>query len=672
MRERRVEWAALAAVALAVTLALHRPLWPQLGHAIPGEAGTDVFRAHWSVWLTGAEFPSWPFSTERVNFPRGVDWIPFPAVTLWVLSPLTALLGPDLMFPLMIALHTAAAVGGGWLLARALGAGLGGAAVAGAMTATMPILGGALRDGTLEVLTVGWMPAVLAAMIYTCRGSLRWGIATGLLYLCMCMESVYQGSFMAPAVVACLFTLRSRRGVAAAGLSGVVVALGAAGIYWVFKDTLGNIQQVMGDAGDDLYALQKDNAATLVGLKAMALSPGSEGWMVGKIYAPPLAWWVAAGAGAVLSARRTWWVALLALFFTGLAILHPAVYGWYDTPIGEVVRFPRRYMAAAGVMMAALAGVGLSPLRRWPKVEIVAGLGLAAWLGAWGAHAGGFVRAYPLVKLPEVAFADAIAEDTEDAAALLVPLEVPGDPSSHRDQAPVFANLSSDIASADHLYLQTRMNKRAWYAPSLLTLSKRERCGERLHKNLSDLAFGAVGQIIPPSSTLQPADYANEITWLLGEGFKYVVFDKERFLGEAEPWVALLMDAWSVEVKEYGDGSGVVVYRLYDERPERTDPPCSEGAGADDPGGASGTGQPISGNLVGLDGVHGKIEVIVTVGGKQVSCDVRQGDRSFICPDVYAINHMWVKIDGVVRQVKRPPELVGATILVLPEGTEPQ
>ena len=661
MTNRRPEIPIVLAAALACALALHWPLWSALGDAIPGEAGSDAYRAHWSVWLTGMEWP-WPFSSERINFPEGVDWIPFPAISLWLFGPFSRLLGPDLALPALIGLHSAWAVIGGWMLVRALGGGLGGGLVAGAVMATQPILGGALRDGTLEVLTAGWMPATLAAMVLACKGSWRWGVAAGLLYLCCCLESVYQGSFMALAVILALLTIRGRSGLLGAAAAGLTVALGAGLIYLSFRGVIDNIQAVMSGAGDDLDVLRRGNGATVAGLVDMARTPGAYGWIVGSLYAPPAAWWIAGAAGALLSLRRSWWLALLGAAFTLLAVGHSAVAPWDHSPLGEVVRFPRRYMAAAGMAIGACAGLGLTYLRRWPKIELLAGVGLAIYLGLWGAHAGGFVSAYPLVSLPDVAFAEAIAADPEDCAVLLVPLEIPGTPGGQRDEAPVFAELSRDIASSDHLYLQTRLGKSAWYAPSLLTLHKRDKASARVAKNLNDLAFASAGNPIPASAQVVASEYEAELSWLMGQGLKYVAVDAARYTEEARPWLEDFEATWSVETTRYGeDGTGVVVYRLYGERPELV------GAPETTTGGAHTGGQPFNGNVIIPPELTGEAAVIAQVGTRNQRCPIRPGDRSFSCRGVFAVTAVWVEIDGRRYDVKRPAgSLAGVTLEVLP------
>ena len=54
MMSRKQE--ALLASGLGILLAcmLHGPLLAALGGSLPGEAASDVFRAHWTAWLMAA------------------------------------------------------------------------------------------------------------------------------------------------------------------------------------------------------------------------------------------------------------------------------------------------------------------------------------------------------------------------------------------------------------------------------------------------------------------------------------------------------------------------------------------------------------------------------------------------------------------------------------------
>ena len=574
MSSRRLGAAVAGLGGVALTWWLHRPLWAELGARLPGEAGSDIFRAHWSLWLAARHWPDWPMPTQLAAFPSGADVAPFPGVTLWLAGPLVQAVGPDVALPLVVAVHVLFAfVAAAWCAGQ-LGARAGGRLLAGALFATQPVLGGALRDGTLEMLAAGWMPLVLGAVIAVAAGRLRWIPVAALAYLATCLESVYLASFTALAVLFALTTVRSRRGLIALAVTGVLVAVGALGLVEVFGPVLDHVRGAMANAGDELGTLRGENAAQLGLLTELALDPGSRGWQVGFLWAPPLAHWVAFGLG-VFALRKHAWLAVLGALALALAADHEAVQLWVDSPLGEVVRFPRRYVLLTGLAFALLAGVGLRVVPK--RAELVVGVLAAAYVAGWGAHAGGWVNGYPSVELPELTFAQVLAADSEDAAVLIVPYELPGAPEQQRNEAPVFASLGDDLASSDLLYLQTRVDKGSLYAPALLTLAPREGVELSLPKNLNDLAFASVGQDVPGSAKQDADAYRYELAWLTGEGLKYVVVDEARYGEDELGWLEVALKPWTLEKTRYADGTGVLVYRLYFERPARTDPPKERG-----------------------------------------------------------------------------------------------
>ncbi len=635
-----------ALVAGAVVVLLHRSLLSSLGSALPGEAASDVFRAHWSLWLVAEELPRWPFATGLVGFPSGVELLPFPAVSLVVWAPVTWLLGPDLAHPLLVMAYTALAVWGGSVLVRALGGSPAGGLLAGVLLATQPILGGALRDGTLEMLAIGWLPLQLTAMVLAVRGSWRAGLVAGGLFLLVSLESVYYGCFAALASLGALSLIRDRRGLLAAGLSGVVVAVGAALLAWVFADVYAGVSVAVAGLDQDLETVRSSNAADVELMKQLALSPGSRGWRVSDLWSPPAAHWGVFGLGCLVALRRQAWLAVLAVLTLLMALDHDWVQLWTDSAIGEVIRFPRRYLAAMAVFASAGAGLALSLLRRWPRVELVVAVGLGSYLALWGAHAGGYVRAYPLVSLPDLAFAEAIAEDGEDCAVLFAPLELPGGEDQTRKDAPVFASLSSDLASAELLFFQTRMEKAAFTAPDLLTLSRRAGQRSRFAKIAIDLAFASTGQQVPGSAKQPAIAYEQEFEWLLGEGLKYLVVDLARYSGEERDLLLGAVEGFVVDSTDFDDGTGIRVLQLYEERPGTAEAPAGSVDVVPDAGQQK-TG--FAGRVINARKLHsGPMVVALDVGGTQVTCPVKPEDGSFSCPDeIYGWRGVVVRVGSM-------------------------
>ncbi len=678
MRTRLPEIALVVGISLLMALFLHRDLLAGWGTLLPGEPGSDIYRAHWSAWLVAAELPGWPFHTERVHFPAGVDLLPFPALSLVGIAPLTGLFGPDISIPILVVFYSAAAVVAGWWLVRTLGGGNGGGLVAGALLATQPIFGGALRDGTLEVLSVAWLPVGLVAVIRTLQGSWRWGVAAGGLAICIGLESVYFGSFACLAFLFAACCIRSRKAALAMAAAGATALVGAGVLAVVFAPVLENAGSVLAGTGDDMAAVRSGNAAGLDVLLQLALSPGSRGWRVSDLYGPPLAHWLAFGVGAVYALRRQAWLVVLGAAYLLLSMDHPLapIQWWADSPMGSIVRFPRRYLAAFAVVLSACSGLALTGLahkawgrlggRRSESVEAVVGGALALYLGLWGAHAGGWMKGYPTTPLPETPeFAAWIAQDEEPCAALLLPVELPGEETPEtgerrRHEMPVFAEFSRAVSSSDQLFLQTRTQKAGRYAPSLVTLARTSGSEGQLAKNLTDLARSTVGESVGASATAPSAVYLQEMDWLMGAGLKYVVVDEARYGTEELAFLRDLLGRWSVEERVFEDGTGVRVFRLYDTRPEFIEAP-------DDPEEGVPTG--FGGRVLNHRGWVGRIEVVLDVGEREVSCPVGPEDGLFLCGGIHDHSGVWVRVEDVDYTVERRGTMTDATIRILePRG----
>ncbi|MCB9742474.1 MAG: hypothetical protein H6741_32620 [Alphaproteobacteria bacterium] len=636
-------------------VAMHWPALSRLGEALPGEPASDVLRAFWSTWLVADSFPGWPFASDAVNFPAGVRLVPFPALTLTLSAPLTWALGAAVSLPLLVVLHVAYGFAASAFLVRTLGGGRGGALVAGALVVTQPLLGGALRDGTLEILAIGWIPMVLAAMIRAVRGSWRWGVAAGLLFLATCLESVYHGSFAALGVLFCLMSLRSRGGALAVAAAGVTVLLGVGVLALAFAPIIDNVNMALATAGEGEEGLRSSNAASIEGLRLLALHPGTRGWRIADLYAPPLAHWVLFGVGGLLALRRAAWLPALGALYVLLAVDDPLSHLWADGPIGQVVRFPRRYMAAAGVALGAAAGVGLRELLRWPKVELGVGAALALFAAGAGWQAGGWSAAYPLITLPEPSFVAPIAADDEDCAALLLPLELPGEAGMMRSEMPVFGGLGSEIASADQLVLQVLMDKAGWYTPSLVTLARRDGATGLLPKNFTDLARASAGGAAPRTSKLAADSYADDLRWLMGEGLKYVLISKENYDEDGLERLDAVFGPVAVEVNDYEDGSGVRVYQLYTERPEAVPVPAESMQGM--------VASSFRGKVLEAQALKGRVRLVVSYEGQEVTCEVHPERDTFECQGVTGVDSLRLFVDDEpVTATRWSGSLLDATV----------
>ncbi|MEE2750247.1 MAG: hypothetical protein VX519_02355 [Myxococcota bacterium] len=662
MIRRRTEIALVAVFSIVLALFLHRELLAGWGAVLPGEPGSDVYRAHWSAWLVARELPGWPFTTELVHFPTGVDVLPFPALSLVAVSPLTWMFGVDVSVPVLVISYSALAVVSGWFLVRTLGGGLGGGILAGSLIATQPILGGSLRDGTLEILAVAWLPFGLAAFYKAVKGERRWGIIAGLIAVCVAMESAYYASFSAVAFLVLATQVRSKEGMKAVGLALGVSLVGAGLLASVFWPVLENARHVLAGTGDDMGSVRSGNAASLDVLLQLAMSPGSRGWRVSDLYGPPLAHWLTFLVGSVLVLRRHAWLVVLGLLYVLLAMDHGLLSFWSDSPVGSIVRFPRRYLAVSGVAFSAASGLAVTAFMGRARLEWLAGGALSIYLGLWGAHAGGWVKGYPTTPIPETPqFAQVLAEDSEECSALLLPVELPVVQSSgmgerKRSDMPVFAEISRAISSSDQLFIQTRTHKSGRYAPSLVTLARQEGGELELAKNITDLARSTVGESVPNSARAPSAVYLDEMRWLMGLGLKYIVVDEARYGEEELLFLRELLGKWAVEERVFEDGTGVRMFKLYEERPSFVAAPQAQREGV-----PTGFGGRVLDHLEQV----GRIEVVLDLGDRQVSCPVGPESGEFLCGGVHEYQRIWVTVEDTAYSVERRGTLTQATVRIL-------
>jgi hypothetical protein len=175
---RELALVALASVVLA--LAMHWPLPLHVGSDVPRDLGDPLAQA-WQVawdghalahqpldWFQANIF--WPLRDSLAFSDALVGYAPAGAVGS---GPHAAIVRYDLLFLFAYAL----AFLGAWLLARELGAGRGGALVAGAAFAYAPWR--LEQDGHLHVLSSGAIPLALALLVRGYRRGAPWTVLAG-------------------------------------------------------------------------------------------------------------------------------------------------------------------------------------------------------------------------------------------------------------------------------------------------------------------------------------------------------------------------------------------------------------------------------------------------------------------------------------------------------------
>ena len=645
---------------MALALLLHAPLLNAPGH-IPGEPGSDALRGLWSVWVLGQSWFTWPLGTYSAGFPNGADLLPFPAATLSAAAPLERLFGALSALRIVVIVHTIMAVIATGFLVRTLKGSWGLALVAGTLVATQPLLGGALRDGTLELLAIGWVPLCLAATWRATQGQRLWGLLSGAAFIACCVESAYYASFSALGILLMLSTLRSRSGIRQLLLAATTVLVGLGILVALLWPVLSTMDARLGQSGDDA-GLQAANAANWGDLLQLAWLPGARGWRVADLWAPPWPHWVLLASGVLLALRRHPWLSALALLSLGFALYLPWLSWWFEGPLGTVVRFPRRYIALVVVGGAAgLAGAGpmlskLSLHQRYPAIEASLGLCLSIWLGYWGATAGGQLSAYPLLDLSPLPITQRLSQDPERAAVLMLPAELPsaGPQGNSRNQdSAIFGGLSESFTGAERLALPVLGDKISARAPNLLTLAPRSGPSLHLSKNLSDLSFSHFGMSIPGGAMAPPEAYNEELAWLKSKGLKYILVDTSVY----EQAALDQLNAVLVPAAESQEDFGVLrLYALYSERPGPAPTPSFQ---------ETGTGLRFQGYVVGGRKLHTDVHILVTSGDETKRCPITPETGAFDCGTLGPIETVQLFAKGAEVPTKREGGYNSVRLLVL-------
>ncbi len=588
--------AILVAAFLAITTAIMLgPMWGNLNGSVLGDPRTDAIRGMWGFHhlSQGLLEPSTLLETTRVNFPAGVYAVVLPLATGLFLGPIGLLFGPVVGWNLGVAIVVwATGMAVAWL-ARVLTDAWTPGLLAASILLAQPMFHHAIADGTVEHVTLWSIPLFLGAALLALREqSIRWAIVAGLLSVIVAVDSPYNAVY-ALVIGICVFpwSLRWIRGrerdvvLSLITLAGFA-ALGAYVVHQLFIPT------GIGGGSEAASRLQTTNATDfrlwwhylknvsdtrdptrpptlitstiLTGTLILGLMGGRKAW-------PWLGTgWLLVGLSFGLSDRvpsdLERWLGSPAETVSELAL---GLNQWaYSLPIIEGIRFPRRWLTPAAMVLSMSAGIGLMPLLRWrPRTITVATLLASIGILYQGLATSRMLVDFPLHVLPQVHFTDAIASDETDGAVLLLPHVRTTPPNATRDDLPVFAQLGRSLSSADDLYLQMHFNRPMVPFPSLQTLAANEQDIDvrRLLRDWSDLSHPqTAGKGIPPSAIDPGADMERlrGLKAMRLAGLRWIAIDLSAYdedgLGELER----MLDRFIIADETYDDGDGVRVLTL--------------------------------------------------------------------------------------------------------------
>jgi hypothetical protein len=169
--------------------------------------------------------------------------------------------------------------------------------------------------------------------------------------------------------------------------------------------------------------------------------------------------------------------------------------------------------------------------------------------------------------LPQVEFADALYDAEGSGAILFLPAVRELEPGATRESLPVFANLGTELASADDLYLQLRHGRPMVSYPSLQTLTANAHSDDvsRLLRDWSDLSDGkSAGRGIPPSA-FDPGAQAERFRGLkeLREaGLRWVAVDLDAYDDEGLNLLRKQIGQKIAQETRFDEGDGVLLLEL--------------------------------------------------------------------------------------------------------------
>jgi len=590
-------------------------------YALPGTGSqdSDVIRGAWSLGQAAWGLPD-PIWTTRAFFPVGIKVVPLPFGSGLLLAPLQLAFGSLHAYDLSVMLLVAAA---GWCtawLGREISGSWGLGAVAGGALLAQPMLMHSIGDGTPEHLALWSLPAVLAAAWRTQRtGSLRWAAGTGALLLVLLLDSPYMavyGLVLAPFFLTGALTLRPPgattwlqrlRPMAACGVCALPAVLIISLLYRGFtlapQDFTAEAAAVELSGNSVLlrswWSLEAAPASDHRGNLVPALIPAT---MLGPFLILALiglrrSWpWLAAGGLMLALAMGSnpdnakmlaWWLGEVG-GATGSSLgqavgntvhsLNMAVLG--HAPFSGI-RFPRRWLVPAALMLSLAGSIGLGTLLRqtlrFPALRslgvqrrlpleltgIAAGLVLATALLAGQPY----LKPRQTTTFPTLAFADWIEDQPGSGAVLTLPTVRPGKPNTHRWELPVYANISDNLRSADELYFQLVHRRPIYGYPAFFTTVANtglDPAAQRLVRDSNDMALPGVTGAQPPTSAYQPDDQGERAAgraWLLERGLRFVVIDLSVYKG---PWLAHLLSFYEplANTQRFEDGDGVMVLEI--------------------------------------------------------------------------------------------------------------
>lgn len=583
---------------LVCVLWLFHPMLAEPAGIVLGDPHTDAIRGAWGFNHLGSSLMAGesPWSTTRLNFPAGVQLMVLPLASGLMLMPLSIVDPMTAWNTSVLVLVFCSALSLAWLTQVLSGSWAAGF-LSGVVLLSQPMVHHAIADGTAEHVALWGIPLFIgAAWLALAEQSPKWGVMAGFLCIVVALDSPYHGLYaLVIGAIILPFAIRFVRGrevdlARAVGAMAIASMIGIAIVLYLYAQFEDGSNQTQ-----DAAILQHSNA-TDMRLWWHHLSLGSN---TRDPTRPPTIIPTAILSSTILlsivGGRRSlpWLVSatvMLGLSF-GLrteTIQHLSAWlgesggvmgelaigfnDWFYTlPIAEQLRFPRRWLVPSSMAFSVGAGIGLAllfqtRLRNGPAQAAVVMVLSVACLSV-GTRSSRIHQQFPMHTLPQVEFADALYDAEGSGAILFLPAVRELEPGATRESLPVFANLGTELASADDLYLQLRHGRPMVSYPSLQTLTANAHSDDvsRLLRDWSDLSDGkSAGRGIPPSA-FDPGAQAERFRGLkeLREaGLRWVAVDLDAYDDEGLNLLRKQIGQKIAQETRFDEGDGVLLLEL--------------------------------------------------------------------------------------------------------------
>ena len=521
-----------------------------------------------------------------------------PWVTSILLAPIGLLFGPLVGWNLNLAILLWAVGMATAALVRVSSGSWGAGAVAGTAMVCQPMLLHAIGDGTPEHLAIWAVPLFLAAALLALRNAApNWAMAAGLMAAVVALDSPYHAIYTALAGVIVLPwaigrpRTPARRTQLLWTLGTLVVFISISGLLIGLLYTSFPISEQVGYDQTSLLQMnatdlrtwwQHDFQTTAVRDASLAPttipSPILWGALILIVVGAPrsLPWMVAGLFMVVLSLglnpripiHLTHWVGASGSSI-GESLLRTNATLYSLPGLGEI-RFPQRWLVPGAMMLLVGSGFGLarvlSVIKPVGPVLVVLLAAGSAFVGVRSSH---IDLGFPAQRLPEVQFADWIAEQSVSGALVTLPQMRPPPTSGQRGDLPVFADLADSLSSSDVLYFQVLHRQAVIGYPSIKTISANTASDAivALLRDWDDLAHpGVTGKAIPESAFDERSDQQRQfaVRELYDLGLRWVVIDEGAYLAEAQGILRQQLDGWIDQEQRFAEGDGITVFRLRD------------------------------------------------------------------------------------------------------------